>query len=150
MAGPPQTSSAPSGSPASATDRVVIDASVAVKAAVVEAGFQQLISWELVAPTLMWSEACAAISQLRWRGELTDMEAEQAVVRLVVAPVTPHPSADLITEATQIARRLGWAKTYDAEYLALASLLGIALLTIDARLRSSASAVVRIIGPTDP
>jgi predicted nucleic acid-binding protein len=40
--------------------------------------------------------------------------------------------------AWSIADDLGWAKTYDAEYLALASLLRSGLVTLDRRLRSAA------------
>lgn len=43
----------------------------------------------------------------------------------------------------------GWAKTYDAEYVALAHLLGSRLLTLDARLRRTASRLVEILGPTE-
>ena len=33
---------------------------------------------------------------------------------------------------------LGWAKTYDAEYVALAQLIGCRMVTLDARLRRGA------------
>ena len=42
-----------------------------------------------------------------------------------------------------------WAKTYDAEYLALARLLRCRLLTLDGRLRRRAASVVEIVGPTE-
>ncbi len=41
-----------------------------------------------------------------------------------------HPD-DLIDEARRIAKAFGWAKTYDAEYLALAKILGCRLVTLD-------------------
>jgi predicted nucleic acid-binding protein len=41
-------------------------------------------------------------------------------------------------EAWRIADELGWAKTYDAEYLALALLLGCRVVTVDGRLRRGA------------
>ena len=52
-------------------------------------------------------------------------------------------------EAWRIADRLGWAKTYNAEYLALARLLRCRLLTTDAKLKASGSEVAKVIGPTD-
>jgi predicted nucleic acid-binding protein len=36
--------------------------------------------------------------------------------------------------AWQLADGLGWAKTYDAEYVALAKILGCRLVTLDMRL----------------
>jgi predicted nucleic acid-binding protein len=40
---------------------------------------------------------------------------------------------ELAGEAWRIADELGWAKTYDANYVALARLLGCKLVTLDAR-----------------
>jgi len=54
---------------------------------------------------------------------------------------------DLGPRAWAIADALGWAKTYDAEYVALAQFVDCSLLTLDARLARGASAVVRTIGP---
>ncbi|MGI8829736.1 MAG: hypothetical protein ACR2I5_08225 [Candidatus Limnocylindria bacterium] len=47
------------------------------------------------------------------------------------------------------AEQLGWAKTYDAEYVALAQLLGCRLLTRDDRLRRGAARVLECIGPSE-
>ncbi|TMM12296.1 MAG: type II toxin-antitoxin system VapC family toxin [Actinobacteria bacterium] len=51
--------------------------------------------------------------------------------------------------AWQLADELGWAKTYDAEYLALASLLRCQLVTIDARLHRGAARLGLVVAPTD-
>jgi len=48
----------------------------------------------------------------------------------------------LIEEAWRVADRLGWAKTYDAEYLALARVLKCRLLTSDAKLKAAGLPVV--------
>ena len=45
--------------------------------------------------------------------------------------------------------QLGWMKTYDAEYVALARMARCRLFTVDARLRRGAGHVVQIIGPGD-
>jgi predicted nucleic acid-binding protein len=44
----------------------------------------------------------------------------------------------LARRAWQLAGQFGWAKTYDAEYLATAELLGCELATVDGRLRRGA------------
>ena len=55
----------------------------------------------------------------------------------------------MIEEAWRIADRLGRAKTYDAEYLALARLLKCRLLTADAKLKVAGSRLVDVLGPTE-
>lgn len=52
-------------------------------------------------------------------------------------------------EAWRVAEELGWMKTYDAEYVALARLARCRLFTVDARLRRGAGHVVEMIGPGD-
>ncbi len=51
--------------------------------------------------------------------------------------------------AIELARDLGWAKTYDAEYVALARLLKAPLVTIDGRLARAVGNLVQIIAPAD-
>jgi predicted nucleic acid-binding protein len=87
--------------------------------------------------------------ELRWRKEVSDDLAEIALGRLSAANVSPRRPKGLIEEAWRIADRLGWAKTYDAQYLALARLLRCRLLTTDAKLKASGSDLVRVIGPTE-
>lgn len=56
-----------------------------------------------------------------------------------------HPRLD--SEAWRISNELGWAKTYDAEYVALASLVSGRLVTLDARLRRGADRLGFVIRP---
>lgn len=128
-----------------ATDHVVIDASAAVRASLSN-GWKALHRWTLAAPTLLWSESAAGIAQLEFRREITVAEATAALGRLLAAEVESYDSRDLILEAHDLARQLGWAKTYDAEFVVLARRLGTKLLTVDARLAATAARFVPVIG----
>ena len=75
--------------------------------------------------------------------------ADIAFKRLLAAPVSPRSSKRLRREAWGVAEELGWMKTYDAEYIALARTTRCRLFTVDARLRRGAGHVVPIIGPGD-
>src|SRR2546426_9419257 len=127
---------------------LVVDAAVMITACLSEIGLKALGREELVAPHLMWSEASSVIHELRWRKEISGELAAIALTRLAAADVSPRRPKGLIEEAWRIADRLGWAKTYDAEYLALARLLGCRLLTTDAKLKSAGSGLANVIGPT--
>ena len=118
--------------------RLVVDASVAVPACIAPDGFAALRDHELAAPSLLWSETLAALHQLVWRRELTREDADAAREALAGAPIELRESATLLDDAWHIAGELGWAKTYDAEYVALARVLGCPVLTLDGRLRRSA------------
>lgn len=128
---------------------LVVDAAVVITACLSESGFEPLAREQLVAPHLMWSEASSVLHELVWRNEISDDLGETALERLTNADISPRRPKGLIDEAWGIAERLGWAKTYDAEYLALARLLRCQLLTTDARLKSAGSKVVSVIGPGD-
>ena len=130
-------------------DVLVVDAAVVITACLSETGLKALGREELVAPHLMWSEASSALHELRWRKEISGELANIALKRLSVAAVSPRRPKGLIEEAWRIADRLGWAKTYDAEYLALARILKCRLLTTDAKLKAGGSSVVGVIGPAE-
>jgi predicted nucleic acid-binding protein len=128
---------------------LVVDAAVVITACLGEAGLQPLSAEKLVAPQLMWSEASSVLHELKWRGEISGELAGIAMRRLATAAVSARRPKGLTAEAWAIADRLGWAKTYDAEYLALARMLKCRLLTTDAKLRNAGSTLVEVIGPTD-
>ena len=128
---------------------LAVDATVVITACLSESGLKPLATEELVAPHLMWSEASSVLHELRWRKEISRELTAIALDRLATADISARRPKGLIQEAWRIADRLGWAKTYDAEYLALARLLKCRLLTIDAKLKSAASDLVDVIGPTE-
>ncbi len=128
---------------------LVVDAAVVVTACLSEAGLDPLAKEQLIAPYLLWSEASSVLHELLWRKEISGELAATALRRLSVADIIPRRPKGLTDEAWRIADRLGWAKTYDAEYLALARLLHCRLLTTDAKLKRAGARVVGVIGPTE-
>ena len=106
-----------------------------------------MLGWDAVAPPLLWSEATSVLHEMLWRKEVSSVLAERALRQLGQAPIRLRRPARLRREAWQIATRLGWAKTYDAEYVALARILDCPLLTIDAKLATRAAGEARILPP---
>jgi predicted nucleic acid-binding protein len=98
---------------------------------------------------LLWSETASVIHELRWRRQVSDALASTALATLLAAPVRPRAPRQLYREAWRIADDLGWARTYDAEYVALARILGCRLFTIDDRLRRGARRLIHTVGPRD-
>jgi predicted nucleic acid-binding protein len=129
--------------------RLVVDASVAVSAALSDVGFGVLEHHELTAPALLWSEVTSALSELEWREEISQPLAHLARDRFLEAPISRRVTLDLYRRATLVARQLGWAKTYDAEYVALASILEAPLVTQDGRLHRGARRMVEVLGPDE-
>jgi predicted nucleic acid-binding protein len=117
---------------------LVVDASAGVSACFNSRGFDVLGDEDLVAPPLMWSEARSVLHEMRWRRAVTAQDAEEARSRLERTPVKVRTPEGLGERAWQLAEQMGWAKTYDAEYVALAQLLNCRVVTDDARLRRGA------------
>ena len=92
---------------------------------------------DVLAPELVWSEATSVLRELTWRGLVSDRAAGQARALLASAPIVTRRPRRLRERAWEIADAMGWARTYDAEYCALAALERCDLVTTDGRLRAS-------------
>jgi predicted nucleic acid-binding protein len=128
---------------------LVLDASLIVAWCLGAGELEDLAPGDRCAPALMWSEGRSVLHEQAWRGELSTPEADRARRRLAAAAVKLRTHRALGDETWRIAEDLGWAKTYDAEYLALASLLHCRLVTLDARLRRGADRLGFVVGPTE-
>jgi predicted nucleic acid-binding protein len=106
-----------------------------------QVGARELPSEEIVAPPLAWSEAASVLHETVWRRERDVAAGREALDRLMSLDVSPRSPREIRSEAWRIADALGWAKTYDAEYLALAVILRCDLATLDAGLRSGAERI---------
>lgn len=105
----------------------------------------------LVAPPLLWSEVPSVLHELAFRGEISSTLGDRALRRFLNAevPITEQRPEGLSIRAWRLASDLGRAKTYDAEYLALAGLLGCRLVTLDMRLRRGGDRLGFVLTPSE-
>ena len=114
---------------------LVLDSNVVLTACSGPDGFAPFGGESLVAPPLMWSEFLSSVREATWRGDISRDLADAAIARFEDAPIRARSSRRLRAEALRIAGDFGWAKTYDAEYVALGRLLDCTVITRDLRLR---------------
>lgn len=129
--------------------RFVIDASAALFAVSGPRGTARLRRHEILAPPLLWSEVTAAIRQRVFRSELSAELADRALKAFHAAPIERVVDEAMYANAHALATSSGWAKTYDAEYVVLAQMLEVPLLTADARLARGAADMVDLMAGTD-
>ena len=120
--------------------RFVVDCGVVLQ--LVSEDFELPAEHELLAPTLLRSQALSALHEAVHRGELDADTARERLQRVNRMPIRLLGDAVLRRNAWEIADRLGWAGTYDAEYLALTKLQADALVTLDPDLARAAEGIV--------
>jgi indolepyruvate ferredoxin oxidoreductase alpha subunit len=120
--------------------RFVIDCNTLLRVAAGE--IEVASEHQLVAPTLVRSQALSALYQAARRGEISVVEGRERVRRINSMKVRFLGDKVLQAQAWKVADHLGWETTYDAEYVALTQLQADALVTSDEELARAASTLV--------
>ncbi len=123
--------------------RFVLDASAVLHLA--SEGFEVAPAHELLAPTLLRSQVLSALHEAVLRGEIPADVARDRLARIGRMPIRLLGDAVLRRRAWDLADRLGWASTYEAEYVALTQLQADALITLDPELARSIQGVVATV-----
>jgi predicted nucleic acid-binding protein len=105
-------------------------------------GIQVAAEHELLAPTLLRSQTLSALHEAVHRGEIPTDVALDRLGRIRAIPIRLLGDAVLRRRAWEVAELMGWADTYDAEYVALTQLQADAFVTLDADLARSVKGVV--------
>jgi predicted nucleic acid-binding protein len=98
---------------------------------------------ELLAPTLLRSQALSRLHEAVARGSLDAAAAADRLHRLRRLKIRLLGDAVLQKVAWEIADRLGWNETYDAEYIALTKLQADALVALDEKLARAVRQIVK-------
>ena len=109
------------------------------------AGFEIAAGHRLLAPTLLRSQTLSMLHEAVQRGEIPAHVAHDRLARISRMPIRLLGDAVLRRRAWDLADRLGWAPTYDAEYIALTQLQADAFVTLDADLARSIEGIVSTV-----
>ena len=120
--------------------RFVVDCGVVLRLASDE--IEVPAEHELLAPTLLRSQTLSALHEAVHRGELPTDVAFDQLTRIWRMPIRLLGDAVLRRVAWKLAEQLGWAETYDAEYVALTQLQADAFITLDAELARQVEGIV--------
>ena len=127
--------------------RFVVDSSAVLR--LVSGPYKVRADQQLLAPTLLRSQTLSALHEAVGRGELTADVAKERLDRIHRLPIRLLGDAVLRRRAWDLADRLGWAETYDAEYVALTQLQADALVTLDPQLAAAVAGIVPTAGIDD-
>ena len=120
--------------------RFVVDCGVVLELA--REDFELPAGHELLAPTLLRSQTLSRLHEAVHVGELEPDAAREWIARVNALPIRLLGDAVLRRRAWEIADQLGWAETYDAEYVALTLLQADAFVTLDPELVRRVEGVV--------
>ena len=120
--------------------RFVVDAGAVLHLASEEAEVSD--AHKLLAPTLLRSQTLSALHEAVQRGELSADGARDRLAHIRRMKIRLLGDAVLQRRAWELADQLGWASTYDAEYVALTQLQADAFVTLDAKLARSVKGIV--------
>ncbi|HZD70071.1 MAG TPA: type II toxin-antitoxin system VapC family toxin [Actinomycetes bacterium] len=120
--------------------RFVVDCGAVLQLA--SEGIEPSAEHELLAPALLRSQTLSALHEAVQRGEIAADVARDHLARIGRMPIRLLGDAVLRRPAWEVADRLGWASTYDAEYVALTQLQADAFVTLDAELARSIEGLV--------
>lgn len=101
----------------------------------------------LVAPTLVRSQALAALYRAARRGEISTEQGLERVTRINSLKVRFLGDKVLQRTAWKVAAELGWETTDDAEFVALTQLQADALVTSDRALAQAVAGLVETAPP---
>jgi len=123
-----------------AMTRFVVDCGVVLR--LVSEEIEVRAEHELLAPTLLRSQTLSAMHEAVCAGEIPRDVALDRLNRIWAIPIRLLGDAVLRRRAFDLAEKLGWAETYDAEYLALTQLQADAFVTLDAQLARRVEGIV--------
>jgi predicted nucleic acid-binding protein len=98
---------------------------------------------QLVAPTLVRSQALSALYEAARRGEISPAEGIERVTRINSMKVRFLGDKVLQRTAWKVADELGWKTTYAAEFVALTQLQADMFVTSDSNLARAVSGLVK-------
>ena len=120
--------------------RFVVDCGVVLHLA--SEGIEVRAEHELLAPTLLRSQTLSRLHEAVHAGEIASDVALERLTRIRAMPIRLLGDAVLRRRAWDVAEQLGWATTYDAEYVALTQLQADAFVTLDAALARRVKGIV--------
>jgi predicted nucleic acid-binding protein len=120
--------------------RFVVDCGVVLQLA--SEGIEVPAEHELLAPTLLRSQTLSALHEAVQRGEIAADVALDRLASIQAMSIRLLGDAVLRRRAWDLAEKLEWAETYDAEYVALTQLQADAFVTLDADLARRVEGIV--------